>query len=500
MKKKTIFDAAYYSLAALFVFAFVWVHFVADFTFPVPWPDEAVFVQQAISFQQHGSLLSPQLNPSRDVFWMPPGYMLLLGAFFKLAAPGLFAARLFSLILTTLVFIVITAFLRDERSRLFLLTLSGLFFLNRFFVIMGNIARMEPLLILGVVTAMLLFYGAKPYKAILLLFLLPLVHPNAVYFLLVGLLWFVVQEYYLKEESRANLSDRLLIIAALMLVAGYLVYAALHWGDFISDVTYQLARKGKRNLALPFTAWSSRVFLCVSFLAFILSLAQKKRKLILLTLFAVAAWMVNKIGQELWYQVFDSFAYLLIGIVVIQLLNPKQSLIQFAALFLVAVYIFAGLEEIENPRGYPFSMKWVDMRVPAGVEYFTRADKDKIRGLIEENKRKEGLLRVKFYPSGDALFFHDMEGKTIRSIYPAQEALIFPPQRHDLFLVHLSRYEPKGWGWSYLPWILEDAKIDTMDKKYLLFERNSTEKWYYRFDNSTGGASQGPWDGSARKN
>jgi hypothetical protein len=33
--------------------------------------------------------------------------------------------------------------------------------------------------------------------------------------------------------------------------------------------------------------------------------------------------------------------------------------------------------------------------------------------------------------------------------------------------------------------VLEDAKIDTPDKKNLLFERDGTEQWYFRFVSST---------------
>jgi len=89
------------------------------------------------------------------------------------------------------------------------------------------------------------------------------------------------------------------------------------------------------------------------------------------------------------------------------------------------------------------------------------------------------------YPNADALFLQDLEGKVLKSLYVAKDTTVFPEQEHDLYLVHISRYSPVGWDWSFLPWVLEDARIDTSDKKNLLFERDGTEQWYYRFVSPT---------------
>ncbi len=436
----------YYALMTLFVFASVWLHLAAGDTFPIPWPDEAVFVQQASAFQQHCSLFSPQLNPTREIFWMPPGYMILLGMYFKIVGSGLFAARFFSLLLTASVFIMIAAFLKDEPARFFFLILGGLFFLSRHFIIMGNIARMEPLLIFGVVTAMWLFDRGNSLRAMILLVILGLVHPNAVYFMVAGVFYLFLQRYYLGEKSKSGRLDHVLLIVAGVLVSAYLIYAALHWADFISDMSYQFARKGRRYLVGPFATWDSRIGLCVLLLSLVLSLMQKNRRLIILTLFAGVAWMVNKIGQELWYGVFDALAFLFIIIVVIELLNPAKKQSYYAVLFLVALFISAGLGVIENPKGYPYSMKWVDMRMASGVSYFTSEDKRSVAELFVRNQKENQLLRVQFFPSADALFFKDMEEKTISSIYPAFPSSIFPKQSRDLLLIHVSALFTNGVG------------------------------------------------------
>ena len=62
---------------------YLWLHAGASLTFPIPWPDEASAMWPAIAIERTGSLFAPQLNPERDVLWMPPGYMVVSGLIFK---------------------------------------------------------------------------------------------------------------------------------------------------------------------------------------------------------------------------------------------------------------------------------------------------------------------------------------------------------------------------------------------------------------------------------
>ena len=228
MKNRARSDILYYLVMLVFISITVWVHLAAGFTFPVPWPDEAVFVQQAASFQQHNSLFSPNLSDSRHILWMPPGYMVVLGMLFKIFGSSLFVARFFSLLLIIASFVLLVWLLREHPARFHFLFLTGLFFLNRFFIVTANIARMEPLLILGLVVAIVLFYNRKSVTALTVLLALPLVHPNGLYFLCAGIAFIVVQRFYLKEGITFGSMDKLILGFVLVLIAGYLVYAALH--------------------------------------------------------------------------------------------------------------------------------------------------------------------------------------------------------------------------------------------------------------------------------
>jgi hypothetical protein len=485
MKNWARSDILYFLVMLVFISITVWVHLAAGFTFPVPWPDEAVFVQQAISFQQHNSLFSPNLSDSRHILWMPPGYIVLLGMLFKICGSSLFVARFFSLALTIASFVLLVWLLREHPARLHFLFLTGLFFLNRFFVVTANIARMEPLLILGIVGAIVLFYNRKSGTALTVLLALPLIHPNGFYFLCAGIAFVLVQRLYLKEEVRYSSSDKWILALVLVLIAGYVAYAALHWSDFLRDMSFQFARKNKRNLIAPFRTYGSLAFVCVSMIAVIAALARKEGKLILFSLFACAFWFVNKIGQEMWYQVFDVIAFLLLTIVLIQLLNPARKTIIYTVLVLLSVYVSIQLDMVERIKGYPYSLVWYTMRFPAQVDYFNNDDAVKIGDLLISHQKGSEPLRAMVYPNADALFLRDLEGKVLRSIYIAQDTSVFPAQKRDLYLVHISRYSPLGFDWLLLPWVLEDAKIDTSDKKNLLFERDGTEQWYYRFVSST---------------
>jgi hypothetical protein len=411
--------------------------------------------------------------------------MVLLGTLFKVCGSSLFIARLISLVLIIASFVLLVWLLRAYPARFYFLILMGFLFLNRLFVLTSNVTRMEPLLILGIIVAIALFHERKSGTALTVLLELPLIHPNGFYFLCVGFVFILLQTLYLKEIVRYDRKDMWALALVVVLIAGYMVYAALHWSDFLRDIGYQVIRKSKRNLIAPFFTYCNLAFLIVHLTAVALALIKKEGKLILFALFALSFWFVNKIGQEMWYQVFDVIAFLLLTVVLIQLLNPARKMIIYTALFLISLYAGFQLNMIERIKGYPYSHRWFGMQFPSRVDYFNNDDASKIRNILIDRQRGNKPLRAMVYPSADALFLQEMEGKALRSLYVAEDTLVFPDQEHDLYLVHISRYSPIGWDWSYLPWVLEDAKIDTSDKKNLLFERDGMEQWYFRFVSST---------------
>ena len=124
------------------------VHIAADYTLPPPWTDEASFLWPAYAFASNNSLRAPQYNPDRDIFWMPPGYMVIVGTAFKITGLSLEAARWFSWVCTVLSFVMLVMFVGRYPVSVVSTGLLSLFFLSSAAVAIGNVARMDALLLL----------------------------------------------------------------------------------------------------------------------------------------------------------------------------------------------------------------------------------------------------------------------------------------------------------------------------------------------------------------
>ena len=86
-------ELAYWALVGAALAAYAIAHRSLGLSFPIPWPDEASFMWPAIAVAERSSLLAPELNPERPLCWMPPVYMLVQGAIFKLTGFTLTWAR-----------------------------------------------------------------------------------------------------------------------------------------------------------------------------------------------------------------------------------------------------------------------------------------------------------------------------------------------------------------------------------------------------------------------
>ena len=99
-------DARLWALALVAcVCLFTIQHLRAGLNFPTPWPDEAHFLWQAAAVSDANSLLAYELDREREIFWMPPGYMILQGLVFKITGISLIAARWTSFVFVTLTFL-----------------------------------------------------------------------------------------------------------------------------------------------------------------------------------------------------------------------------------------------------------------------------------------------------------------------------------------------------------------------------------------------------------
>ena len=141
----------FWALALAFGLAQIAVHARADFSFPPPWIDEAQFLWQAKAVADTGTLLAPQLDPERPILLDAAGLVLgdgrgLPGARLRLRARAGALARLSAGGLRAAGGAAARAS-APARARCCSRARSSS---GRTFVAAGNVARMEALLLLGV--------------------------------------------------------------------------------------------------------------------------------------------------------------------------------------------------------------------------------------------------------------------------------------------------------------------------------------------------------------
>jgi hypothetical protein len=469
-------------LILLFAIGYVFAHQRASFSVPIPWPDESLFLWQSVSIQQSNTLVAPQLNPDHAILWQPPAYTLLTGLLFKATGFSLALARTLSLLLMIATFVVLWLMTRRYGYPILSLLLCGFFLLSSHFVVTGNTARMEPLLLLVVCLGFLLMQKGKDWRGLALLLSAPLIHLNGLYFLAGGVaLFFLSGRFRHRKLTRADASGLILVAVAWL---AYAVCVGLHWQEFVQGMSFQFGRKAQRDIVKAFLTEQNMLFWLVVALCLAYSLREKLEAASLLALGAPAA-LVYKLGQEMWYYIFDSISFLTLSIVVLAVardlatkMPSRTRLIRYAivpvTMLLLLAWLWAG-GRIPSPIHYPSNLTWLGMTMPReGVPYLQDSDMGQVRALLDSLRPQDPPMQVRFFPRADALFFHDMDGEQIRFSQP-----IFYSTAPDVYVIHLSRYLPKWWS-EVIAQELQAAGIDPESDADVLVQRDDTEIWYYR--------------------
>jgi hypothetical protein len=469
-------------LLAAIMIAHVVLHFQASYTFPFPWPDEAHFIWQANGFAEHFTLFAPELNPDRTIFWMPPGYFIVLGIVIKLFGLSLVTVRTFSLLLMLVSIGVLAAIVRRYSAPLLSLLVAALFVLGAPFVAAGNIGRMEAVLVLLVLCAFLLLQSGRLLFGILLLALAPLVHPNGLYFLLTGIITALVCAPRPFVWRRLSVGE--LVMAALVVCAwgGYALYAGLHWPDFMHDMDFQFQRKAVRNI-------KDAVIMPCSVPLFALVLLggaycwKKRLSVIFLLGIAAPAWWVAAAGIEMWYRVFFSIAFFLLSVIALGIARHlatsgekkwlNRSLA--GAVVLVAGFVI-GWNVMSSSFGEPLvfgqTKPWYRM-TSSEIPYITTTDKIAVQSRIDQMAQRVNVPVVEFYPAGDAFFFTEYAGSRVHFSYP-----LFTTRYPDWYVVHYSsRFTPAFM--KYLRELLATASVDVDSlPNYQIMMARDGEAWF----------------------
>ena len=485
MKKYPLANIILYACLFTIIIIYILLNNLAGYTFPIPWADEGIFLWQSISIQENNTLIAPQLNPTRPLLLMPPGYMIFTGVLFKLIGFSLNAARNISLVLMIGVVIQIVLLTRKYSIKFITLLFIGLFFLNRYFLAIGNIARMEALLLFVVFLGFLLLQNKKDYEALAILALTPLIHPNGVYFLFAAIGYLLFTKRLRIHPKQLNRREQVLIIISLIIWLIYFVYILLHWDWFIHDITFQILRKSQRDILTKFFQENNFLFIIIYLFCLAYGIKEKIPATFLLVI-AAPAWLINKFGQEMWYAIFDIIAYLMLSIVVLHHALDlvaditKNRYIQKALVLLISILLIFwsyNNKRIGKLFDYPESIMWSDMRLSEDIPYINQSDTSEIQTLLEKYYNSTEPVYVQFAPSGDALLFHDLENESIHFSQP-----FFYPREPNLYIIHSSKFIPE-WMNGRLQEELDNAGIDPTDDTNILFQRDETEIWYYKSTN-----------------
>ncbi len=466
-------------LALVFAFALAqWaVHARAGFTFPPPWIDEAQFLWQAKAFADSGTLHAPQLHPERAILWMPPGWFVLTGAALRVLGFDFALARTLSFVCLLAAFALLASLLRRLPHAAGALLLAGSFFLGRSFVATGNVARMEALLLLGVLAGFALLRSGRQWQGVALLAATPLVHPNGVWFCAGGAVWLGLRARSQPGLPRPNAAD---LAAGLAVVAAWLGWAALAAADpaaFRHDLAYQFGRKAAAGELGVFG--DGRLFALAALLALAWRLRREVPDAVLLACLAVPALATHTLGQEYWYEIFAELFYLLLSVLALEAAlgwlasrraGARHPRLAYAGV-LGALLLGNGLaHRIPDPWGYPGNLVWHRMRFSDAEPYLSAVDRAFVRDFLVGLAPPGERPWVRFQPAAEALFYADLDGTEIRICEP-----VFHEQEPDWYLLRTSRFGP---GRKLERALFARAGVDPAGEAHRIRQRGASERWY----------------------
>jgi hypothetical protein len=460
----------------------IWLHQVAGLTLPTPWPDEAHFIWPALSLAQHGSLLSPELNPERIIMWMPPGLMLILAGVFKTAGVSLSLARGISLAALLGCTVVLLAMLRRYPLRFVSLLVVAAFFCTGVVTATGNVARPEAIMLFLVAAGFALQTGTRPFAGLAILALTPLIHPAGVLFFLSGLVAQAIRTRLTDETWPFGRLDTALTLLAALAWLGYLIHVVANWSWFLQDMTYQLTRKSGRELLVPLA--STENALAVLLLVLLIAYAARHR-LASAALLAVAipAWLTEALGHEMWYDIYDQLAWMLLLIVAIQvgwhlMVSATNRSLWRRGLALVVILIPVGFLAyvkgmVPTTEAYPPKLAWQEFVVQDSIPYFAPEDQVEVGALLDSLRRDDLDLTVQFFPRGDAFLFDQILDGSIRTTAP-----VFCESLPDTYIIHRSRYLPRSHYYTATKKEIAKTGHASLSDGILVQERMAWERWY----------------------
>lgn len=424
----------YYVLAAVvtMVAALLTVRLGMGFEFPIPWNDETAFISQAFEFSRTGSFFVYGLNSERVLMWMPPGYMLLLSGVFKVFGYSFELARWVSCCLYLGAFGVALGILRhlqfSGRWAIAAILLTLIAFLSPYSLAISNLARMEAMYTLVFLASLLAMLRGRYGLGLALVLLGALVHFNAVY-LLLPYAALVAWKILRREDLLIAPGELLVLVLAMLALAGYGVFAIKHIGGFLEDMKFQFSFKlGSPVMDGP---WGWMKFAGVLLVALVqLCLRRRFAEDVILTLHAAAFLALALNGHNMWYSFAFVFAFwlLLLSLLVTYIsLGPRQGW-RLATAMLAGLLLYP-LGQYAWAKNTQFAPMWPRLEL-MGRHFLAQQELTKIKAWIAH--LPPGTTVSFGYTGVEPFFFTDFaRAGALWSISAHSMVQVFPARSND---------------------------------------------------------------------
>lgn len=434
---------------AVLMAAFFAVHARQGLERPVPWIDEGYLLWQAHAFHRDGSLVAPQLRREGPLLWMPPGYMIVAGLAFAVTGFSLEAARHLSAVFLAGAIAALAAALVRLRHPFAMLLLLAAFALSPIAQLVGNLGRMEALLLLVAALALLAFQRRALLGAVALGALGPLVHPMGALLelgLVAGAAVVAVRE---PRRRSARAWEMVLAGAALLAWAGYLGYVLRHLDAFRAEMALQFESKGRKAGAgleslrrltiLPWVMLTGSGAVAAAALRLRLPSA-------VLVVYALPLAAASVLLRGFPYDVYPALLALLVAVVTLEVGSvgwerlrgaPPRRASALALGAALAFVLTAGYRHAQMflrdvgqsmvPRSSAPSAPYVEPEDWAAVAEALRA------------VARARPVTVAFYPEGDGLLFASLQDERLRIVQQTHRSL----GPADVVVVHESGHLPR---------------------------------------------------------
>jgi hypothetical protein len=312
------------------------------------------------------------------------------------------------------------------------LAVLSLLYLGRFFVVTGNVGRMEALLLAMAVWGFVLLELDRPWMGLALLVASPLTHPNGVYFVLAAVAYLLVRR---PRPTRPSRGDIVCLAVAAALWTAYATYALGRWPWFVHDMTFQFARKlDQGHHLLRRIASVQNVIIALVLVGALVRELRSPRGVRAATAYALGCLPIHLLGGEIWYEIFLVLAYFLAGLSWVELAaerirHPAGAAGAFAAVLLLGI----AFEFVDVPG----RLRWGCMTTYGADEYLREDDRSRLVETITAAARGTPSARVEFRPEADGLlFWPEARGQFLPS-HP-----IFAGTEPDVAVIHASRANP----------------------------------------------------------